>query len=624
MRFTLSRASRPRARGKREIFAPAAKPGPALEDELRVTQSVHLVSQLPALVVGNCGGAAVAFVALMHSTDWRLLLAWLGLVWMLCLPMAVNWFRLKDRPAPEQVSRRRIRRARLHSLALGAAWALILVFVAQSEVPIEVRLLVTVAMLVLGLGASVVMAPLPDAALAYMLPVLVSMLLFVASNDQTPLHSHTILNLFVAFASLSFLRQGWLSFRRSLESAGERARLAEARAREVELRHSAESALRISQEEVQSTSATLQTIQRRMQSIVEALPYPVAVFAKDDAHVLYANERSAELLDVPLPRVYELAGPDFFAERAEYEQFLKRLEASDVVSGFEARLKHPHGTDVWTRLSAIVMTYGGESAVLSTIEDVTERKRYELELHAAKEQAEAANRAKSQFLANMSHELRTPLNAVLGYAELMADGVYGALPDSVLSVLGRIQANSRHLLGLINDVLDLSRIEAGQLALAHEPYALSDIVASVRSAAEPLARAKHLEFRTQAQPGMPAGTGDARRLTQVLLNVVGNAIKFTDTGCVEIRACCDGERFVVEVQDTGPGIEQKDQARIFEEFQQVDNTSTRNKGGSGLGLAISHHIIELHGGAFDLESVPGRGSIFRIAWPTQASLEACP
>lgn len=596
----------------------------SLDEELRVAQSVHLVSQLPALVLGNFGGAAVAFVALMDSSNWPLLLAWLVLVWVLCLPMAVNWLQLRNRPAPEQVSRRRIRRARFHSLALGMAWAFILIFVAQPEVPIEVRLLVTVAMLVLALAASVVMAPLPDAALAYMLPVLASMVLYVASNDQTPLHSHTILNLFVAFASLSFLRQGWLSFRRSLESGRERARLAEARAREVELRRSAESALRLSQEEVQSKSATLQTVQRRMQSIVEALPYPVAIFAREGGHVLYANDRSAELLNVPLSRVYQLAGRDFFADRAEYEQFLRHLELADVVSGFEARLKHPEGAEVWTRLSAIVMTYGDEAAVLSTLEDVTERRRYELELHSAKEQAEAANRAKSQFLANMSHELRTPLNAVLGYAELMADGVYGALPERMLGVLGRIQSNSQHLLGLINDVLDLSRIEAGQLALSREAYALSDLVASVQSATESLARAKCLEYRTQVQPGMPGGTGDARRLTQVLLNLVGNAIKFTDRGSVEIRARCDGKGFVVEVEDTGPGIEKSDQARIFEEFQQVDNTSTRNKGGSGLGLAISHHIIALHGGTFELDSVPGQGSIFRIAWPATAPLEARP
>ncbi|MEA2812478.1 MAG: hypothetical protein QOI93_175, partial [Rhodospirillaceae bacterium] len=237
------------------------------------------------------------------------------------------------------------------------------------------------------------------------------------------------------------------------------------------------------------------------------------------------------------------------------------------------------------------------------------------EIQEKSHQLEVASQHKSQFLANMSHELRTPLNAILGYTEMMADGLYGDVGEKAQGVLERVQSNGRHLLGLINDVLDLSKIEAGQLVLAIEEYSVADMVATVLSATESLARAKNLKLGSAVAPGLPTGSGDARRLTQVLLNLVGNAIKFTDQGGVEIQAARAGDRFEIAVVDTGPGIAPADQARIFDEFQQLDNTSTRRKGGTGLGLSISRHIVELHGGRIAVESEVGRGSTFRISLP---------
>ena len=234
-------------------------------------------------------------------------------------------------------------------------------------------------------------------------------------------------------------------------------------------------------------------------------------------------------------------------------------------------------------------------------------------------QLELASQHKSQFLANMSHELRTPLNAILGYTEMMVDGLYGNLPDKAQGVLERVQSNGKHLLGLINDVLDLSKIEAGQLTLATEEYSVADMVATVMSATESLAKAKNIALVSTVPQGLPRGTGDARRLTQVLLNLVGNAIKFTDEGKVEIRARAQDGRFKISVIDTGPGIARADQAKIFEEFQQVDNTSTRKKGGTGLGLSISRKIVELHGGYIAVESEVGRGSNFKITIPISAA-----
>jgi signal transduction histidine kinase len=230
-------------------------------------------------------------------------------------------------------------------------------------------------------------------------------------------------------------------------------------------------------------------------------------------------------------------------------------------------------------------------------------------------QLEVASQHKSQFLANMSHELRTPLNAILGYAELMADGVYGQLPEKTMGVLKRVESNGRHLLGLINDVLDFSKIEAGQLVLDLAEYSLEDIAQTVRSTLEPLAAEKKLAFKVEVATEMPAGHGDGRRLTQVLINLVGNAIKFTDAGEVVITAGATDGLFHLSVRDTGPGISAADQAKLFQEFQQADNAITRKKGGTGLGLAISKRIIELHGGKIQVESHLGQGSTFSVTLP---------
>ena len=230
---------------------------------------------------------------------------------------------------------------------------------------------------------------------------------------------------------------------------------------------------------------------------------------------------------------------------------------------------------------------------------------------------ETASRHKSDFLANMSHELRTPLNAVLGYAELLADGIYGELPERPKGVVERIQNNGRHLLALINDVLDLAKIEAGQLTLTLEDYSLPEVVRGVVTATEPLAAAKGLKFTATIADGMPTAHGDSRRVSQVLLNLVGNAVKFTEAGEVEIKAATEDGRFLLSVRDTGPGIAAADRERIFGEFQQIDNANTRKQGGTGLGLAISKRMVVMQGGMISVELVLGRGSTFRVVLPVE-------
>jgi signal transduction histidine kinase len=193
--------------------------------------------------------------------------------------------------------------------------------------------------------------------------------------------------------------------------------------------------------------------------------------------------------------------------------------------------------------------------------------------------------------------------------------VYGELPEKVRDVHGRIDKSGRHLLGLINDVLDFSKIEAGQLALTINPYSIKDVIQAVVTGTQSLATEKNLALKIAVPADLPAASGDERRISQVLLNLVGNAIKFTDAGEVRIEAAAVDGALEVSVSDTGPGISPADQEHIFEEFRQAESSTAQRKGGTGLGLAIAKKIVELHGGKIWVESEVGKGSKFTFTLP---------
>jgi signal transduction histidine kinase len=228
-----------------------------------------------------------------------------------------------------------------------------------------------------------------------------------------------------------------------------------------------------------------------------------------------------------------------------------------------------------------------------------------------------ASKHKSQFLANMSHELRTPMNAILGYTELITDEIYGEVPEKIRQVLERVQQSGQHLLGLINAVLDLSKIEAGQLVLSLADYSMQDVVQTVFTSVESLSAEKQLALNIAVPPDLPLGRGDEQRISQVLLNLVGNAIKFTEDGEVGVQVTAVDGAFTVAVSDTGAGISEADQQKIFEEFQQADTSSTRKQGGTGLGLSIAKRIVEMHGGRMWVESSLGKGSTFWFTLPVR-------
>jgi signal transduction histidine kinase len=319
-----------------------------------------------------------------------------------------------------------------------------------------------------------------------------------------------------------------------------------------------------------------------------------------------AERRVMQITDV-------LADPDYSLLDVQKKVGFRTIMGVPII-----RLGNPIGVIVLMRLRVqrfsekqieLATTFADQAGI--AIENV----RLFDEIQEKSRQLAEASQHKSQFLANMSHELRTPLNAILGYTELMADGSYGEPSEKMLGVLKRLEANGKHLLGLINDVLDLSKIEAGQLELELSDYSIQDIAQTVRSTLEPLATDKKLAFTMELASELPAGRGDGRRLTQVLINLVGNAIKFTDAGEVAIKAEANNGAFHVSVRDTGPGISAADQAKLFQEFQQADNAITKKKGGTGLGLAISKRIIEMHGGRIWVESQPGQGSTFTFTLP---------
>ena len=291
---------------------------------------------------------------------------------------------------------------------------------------------------------------------------------------------------------------------------------------------------------------------------------------------------------------------------------LPLLRKDRLIGGLIVRRKRPGkfpDSDV-----AMLQTFAAQSVVAihnAQLFSEIEEKGKELEI---------ANKHKSEFLANMSHELRTPLNAILGFTELIIDNIYGDVPDKIKEVLERVEKNGRHLLSLINDVLDLSKIEAGRLKLSISDYSMQSVIETAVTAVEALAMDKKLALSVTISGDMPKGKGDEQRISQVILNLVGNAIKFTDQGSIKVEAKTKNQEFIVTVSDTGPGLLEEDQKKIFEEFRQADGSSTRKKGGTGLGLSISKKIVEMHKGNIGVESTLGEGSTFWFSLPINADV----
>ena len=342
--------------------------------------------------------------------------------------------------------------------------------------------------------------------------------------------------------------------------------------------------------------------------------------------VLTFNPAAERMLGYKSRDVIGVMSPVDFHDPGDFAARAREMGAEadlDVICGLAGRgdavgwkYRRADGTTLPVSLSVSALHDENKEVVgfLAIAHDISTRLQAEADLRDAKSQAEGASRTKSQFLANMSHELRTPLTAILGYSEmLMDDAAEADGPDGLAEDLGRIHGAGKHLLRLIDDVLDLSKVEAGRVVLQPEevdiPALIDDVVATVRPMAE--SRGNVVEVRCTANTLV----SDPTRLRQVLFNLMANAARFTENGRIGIEASEDGDSVEFRVRDTGIGMSQDELERVFEPFVQADGTTTRRFGGTGLGLAIARQFAELMGGSIEATSQPESGSEFCMRVP---------
>jgi signal transduction histidine kinase/CheY-like chemotaxis protein len=364
-----------------------------------------------------------------------------------------------------------------------------------------------------------------------------------------------------------------------------------------------------------------------LRATLEHMSQGVAMY--DAAHRLVTwNERFRTYLDMP----DEFLGTDrtfsdyirYLGERGEFgdadieTELKRRLAVLNTSHSFE-RVR-PDGTVLEVRRDPVP---GGGFIAIYT--DITERKQAELAIRKAKEDAESASKVKSAFLANMSHELRTPLNAIIGYSELLAEDATDRGDTAALADLGKISAAGKHLLGLINEILDLSKIEAGKMELFVERIVLRDAIGEVKSLVAPLIEKNGNTLVIECADDIGALRTDLTKLKQCLINLLSNAAKFTKGGQVTLKVARrdGGEGFShvsFAVKDSGIGMTPEQLGRLFQAFTQADSSTTRNFGGTGLGLTITRHFVTMMGGIIDVTSAPGEGSTFTIDLPDRAGI----
>ena len=365
--------------------------------------------------------------------------------------------------------------------------------------------------------------------------------------------------------------------------------------------------------ERRATEEALRKSEAYLRTIVENMPVDCFSIDRDLRYTMQSPTSVATIGDVIGRRADEIDIPEPL--RGRWLKELRRVLAGEALQT-EYDLPTPEG-DVRTYQTnaAPVRVDGVPVAIVGTSIDITERIHAAHELQVAKERAESADRLKSVFLATMSHELRTPLNSILGFAGILLQGLAGPLNEEQQKQLTMVQTSARHLLALINDVLDISKIEAGEVKVEEAAFSLPDLVTEITASARPLAEKKGLALVVEVAPGIGMISSDRRRVGQVLMNLISNAVKFTPSGEVRVNCRLDGDWAVTSVTDTGIGIHKEDLGKLFIPFQQVESGLTRNYEGTGLGLSISKRLVVMLGGDIAVESEPGRGSTFKFRLP---------
>ena len=352
---------------------------------------------------------------------------------------------------------------------------------------------------------------------------------------------------------------------------------------------------------------------RELYTLLDTIDYGVLML-EPDLRVRIHNRAYRQMWDMPEDL---MAQRPFFREILEYNRDRGIYDVADdgwddyVRQRIEELQQTAPTPSEWRLPSGRILEYqcvplpdGGR---MLTYYDLTHLKRVEEALQAAKEQAEQASRTKSEFLANMSHELRTPMNAIIGFTRLVMRRGKDALPEKQYANLEKILASAHHLLGLINDVLDLSKVEAGRMEVKAVEFALEPLIDQCLRTVEPMVRSGRVQLLKEIEPGLPTLFSDQDKLRQILFNLLSNAAKFTEAGAITVAARRRGDELVIAVADTGIGIPADQLELVFEEFRQVDSSSTRQYGGTGLGLSISRRLAQLLGGDITLASTPGVG-----------------
>ena len=299
------------------------------------------------------------------------------------------------------------------------------------------------------------------------------------------------------------------------------------------------------------------------------------------------------------------------------KEWAAALQSGESSFDIEFRVVRPDGSVCWVvdRRTLTRDAFGALTMVTGVVTDITDRRRMQ--------QLEIEGIHKSRFLASMSHELRTPLNSILGFAELLQEPDFGVLDEQQRRFVTNIHTSGTHLLGLINDILDLSKVAAGKIELHLEAVNVSDVVQSVGDILRPLADRKKLTFTVHPVDVALQVWADAARFKQVLYNLISNAIKFTpEGGHIAVRCPALPDTVQCSVEDDGIGIAEEDQERIFEEFQQIDSVLSRQYEGTGLGLALTRNFVRLQGGDIRVASAPGKGSTFTFTLPRHADTGA--
>ena len=376
---------------------------------------------------------------------------------------------------------------------------------------------------------------------------------------------------------------------------------------------------------------TLRDSEAGFRAAVEALGEGVIITDEDD-RIVYVNSRMAQLTEYGVGEMLGQKVAELLVPEEDAEQY--RARGQMLLQGFseqvEALVKRKDGERFWAEINATPFKdpQGEIIGTLSAVIDVTERKRIQEELVRAIDDSEDANRAKSTFLANMSHELRTPMNAILGYNEMLQEEAQDRGLDDLMPDLDKIQQAGRHLLRLINDILDLSKIEAKKIELHIETFEVDALISDVVGTIQHLVDKRDNRLEIRRSENLGSMRADLTRVRQVLLNLMGNAAKFTDEGTITLdvaRAVEKGRtkiRFIVT--DSGIGMSPEQVAKLFQAFTQVDASPTRRYEGTGLGLVISRQLCRLMGGDVTVESQPGKGSTFVITRPANVDAPRAP